>query len=313
MRAYQVNPIISFCCCLIACLVILTACEEPIESPVELVDPSLVITSTFAPDKLVEVRLFASQPVTGEAQVLDVKNADVRIYKGQEHLETLVYEPGTEGVTGVYKTVSFRPVVGEVYTLLASASGYTPVSAESAIPTSIPIRSLEISNLTTRMVGEYHIYDFFLTVDYDDPLPEGDFYDLRISQEVIPYRVNGVGDTTFYEVMTKGLQSPDTPINTSPAFTQASILVKDKPMEEGVQVQLQARLKPNHEILGDLIAELRTVSEPYYQFQRTIQGEGTVFGGIGEPAVNTYTNVKQGYGLFAGYSSNIWSRPLSAN
>ncbi|MEM9261370.1 MAG: DUF4249 family protein, partial [Bacteroidota bacterium] len=226
--------------------------------------------------------------------------------------ETLVYEPGTEGATGVYRTVDFRPEVGKVYTLLASAGGYTPVSAESAIPTSIPIRSLVISDLSTQMVGEYMIYDFFLTVDYDDPLEEGDFYDLRISQEVIPYRIIG-GDTTFYEVMTKGLQAPNTPINTSPTFTQASVLVKDKPMEGGLQVQLQARLKPNQEVLGDLIAELRTVAEPYYQFQRTIQGEGTVFGGIGEPAVNTYTNVKQGYGLFAGYSSYTWSRPLSAN
>ncbi|MEL7161546.1 MAG: DUF4249 domain-containing protein [Bacteroidota bacterium] len=288
---------------LCAVLVLLTACEEPIDSPIELVEPRLVMTSTFAPGKMVEVRLSATQSPIGEARVLDIRDADIRIYEGQDLLEKLHYRPGTGGATGFYSTMHFQPVVGQQYSILANARGFTPISAESSIPTSVPIRSLKISNLSVQDGGSFHLYDFVLSVDYEDPAAEMNFYDLRISQQVIPFRVNGLRDTTFYDAVAKSVQPPGAIIGNGPSLSQSSVLVMDKPDAFGLEVQLQVRIDPNQEILGDLVAELRTVSEPYFQFQRTIQEVGSVYSGISEQRVNGYTNVRQGYGLFAGYNS----------
>ncbi|MEO0731223.1 MAG: DUF4249 domain-containing protein [Bacteroidota bacterium] len=281
----------------------LTACEEPIDSPVELVDPRLVMTSTFAPGKPVEVRLSATQPVTGEARVLDIRNADIRIYEGQELLEELYYRPGDDGGRAFYSTMHFQPLVGRHYSILANARGFTPISAESSIPTSIPIRSLTVNNLSVQDGGSFHLYDFVLGVDYEDPAEEMNFYDLRISQQVIPFRVDHLGDTTFYDAVAKSVQPPGFGTGAASSLTQSSVLVRDKPDASGLEIQLQVRIDPSQEILGDLVAELRTVSEPYFQFQRTVQEVGSVYSGISEQRVNNYTNVRQGYGLFAGYNS----------
>ncbi len=290
------------CCLLLVGLLVLPACEEPIDSPVEIIEPKLVLSSTFSPGKKVRVYLSITQPITGEVRLQDVRNADVRLYEGQQLLESLIYMPGLEDGPGFYQTMSFEPQVGRKYTLHASAGNLTPVSAESYVPTSIPITALSVSELNSRDVGNLKVYDFQLTVDYNDPQDEVNYYDLRISQEIIPFRVSPSGDTTFYDAITKSVQSPGPILSPHGRPGQASILVKDKPNGIGVSLALQSQIEPKHEKAGNLIAELRTVSEPYFQFQRNVQGEGAVFGGINEPAVNIYTNVRQGYGLFAGYS-----------
>ncbi|MBC6994498.1 DUF4249 domain-containing protein [Neolewinella lacunae] len=293
------------CCLLLVGLLVLPACEEPIDSPVEIIEPKLVLSSTFSPGKKVRVYLSITQPITGEVRLQDIRNADVRLYEGPQLLESLIYMPGAEDAPGYYQTVSFEPQVGRRYTLHASAGSLTPVSAESYVPTSIPITSLTLSELNSRDIGTLKVYDFELNVDYNDPEDEVNYYDLRISQEIIPFRVNASGDTTFYEAITKSVQAPGPILSPNGRPGQASILVKDKPNSRGVTLALQSQIEPKHEKAGNLIAELRTVSEPYFQFQRNVQGEGAVFGGINEPSVNIYTNVRQGYGLFAGFNSVV--------
>ena len=80
-------------------------------------------------------------------------------------------------------------------------------------------------------------------------------------------------------------------------------MLKDKVYENGVSIHLQSTIRPREELLGSIVAELRTVAEPYYRFQLDVQG-GSTNGGIVEPQVNNYTNVMSGYGVFAGYNTS---------
>lgn len=293
-------------CAVFSMVLSLCACEEVIDSPFELVESKLVISSTFAPNKPVTVRLSATQPVTGELQVTEVNDAKVALFKGTNFLQELVYIPGVDNRPGIYQTVGFVPEVNHHYTMHASARGFTPVSADSKIPTSIEISGIQVKNLSRMSRMELEVYDFLLEVDYDDPTDASNYYDLRLSQEVIPFRVTGIGDTTFYDSVFKSVQSSGQAVINAPSVGgQASVLIKDKPNSTGVTIQLQSVVRPKQEILGSIVAELRTVSEPYFLFQRNIQGEGDVFSGILEPRVNSYTNVTAGYGVFAGYSSNV--------
>ena len=284
-------------------------CEEVIDSPFEIVESKLVIASTFAPDAPVEVRLTASQPVTGEIVLSEVRDATLTLYDGTNLIEELKYVPGVGGGPGVYRTAAWRPEVNRSYTLHAAADGFTPVSAQSRIPRSIPIESLEVFDVEQIDLLDTRVYDYRLKINYSDP--EGaNYYDLRISQEVIPFRVTE-GDTSYFERILKSVQPPSRGTVTQPATGgQASVLVQDKPEEDGLVLHLQSIVDPSQEALGAIVAELRTVDEAYYRFQLNYQAEGSVASGIFEPRVNSYTNVTSGYGVFAGYSSFVSTYPF---
>ena len=283
------------------------SCEEVIESPFDIIESKLVLASTFTPRNPVAVQVTATQPVTGEVTFLEVRDATVSLFEGPELIEVLKYEPGERGKPGVYRTQDFHPQVGHKYTVHALADGFTPVTADSRIPTHVAITALRIANLSSLSMIDREVYDYQLTVDYADPADETNYYDLRISQEVIPFRVSALGDTSFYHPILKSVLPGGTNFNVEPVIGgQASVLVQDKEDESGISVHLQSIVNPSNEILGRIHAELRTVSEPYFLFQRNLQGEGTVSGGVVEPRVNSYTNVASGYGVFAGYNVSTY-------
>ncbi|SER41555.1 DUF4249 domain-containing protein [Neolewinella agarilytica] len=292
-----------FYCTLFSGLALLASCEEIIDPPFEIERPKLIISSNFSPDTTVSVRLTASQSIVGERSVREITNANVTLIEGNEVVEKLHFVPGVNGEPGVYRTASFIPVVGRLYTLHAAADGYDVASAQSSIPTSVEIKNLVISNLTTMSIGELRVYDFNLSVEYNDPDFIENFYDLRLSQEVYPYRLTSTGDTMFMETIAKSLMAPDEALNDIRVAGQASVLIKDKP-EGGVNIHLQSRINPSREAPGKIVAELRTVSRPYYDFQRLLQREGQVFNGLTEPSVTSSFNVSSGYGVFAGFSQN---------
>ena len=289
----------------------LVGCEEIIDPPFELIEPRLVITSTFAPHQHVTVNLTATQPAAGEISYAHVADATVSIFEGTELLETLTYVPGDDGTRGTYVTTNFHPEVRHVYTVHAQADGFTPVSAQSSIPISVPIKSLRVENVTVSTLLETEVYDYHLVVDYEDPADQDNYYDLRIKQEVIPFRIDATtGDSIFFNPIFKSVNAPgNRNERVSSTAGYASVLLENKLAADGVSIHLQSTIRPHEELLGNIVAELRTVAEPYYRFQLDVQGTNTG-GGLIEPRVNSYTNVTSGYGVFAGYNFSTSSLSL---
>lgn len=284
-------------------MVLFSTCEEKVDLPHGIEEPKLVVSSSFFPDDFVSVRLSATQPTAGEQTVAEITDATVAILDGDETAEVLEYVPGPLGTRGSYKSTVFKPLVGRLYTLIASSNGFLPINAESAIPESIPITELEVTDLEMKTEGNLHVYDFSLTLDYDDPPLDENFYDLRISQYVVPFRVNSNGDTTKMDAKAKVVQSPEDEVFGESAIGEASILVRDRPTSEGVVIRLQSRFDPRFELLGNLRAELRTVSQPYFDYHLNLQREGQALPvGLGKPRVNSFGNVQDGVGIFAGYN-----------
>jgi hypothetical protein len=262
-----------------------------------------VVSSSFFPDDFVSVWLSSTQPTVGEQTVTEITDATVAILDGDETAEVLSYVPGPLGTRGSYKTRVFKPLVGRSYTLIAASNGFVPINAESSIPESIPITYLRVTDLEMRTEGNLFVYNFSLTLDYDDPPLNENFYDLRISQYVVPFRVNSNGDTTKMDARAKVVQSPEDEFFGESAVGEASILVRDRPTQEGVVIRLQSRFDPRSELLGNLRAELRTVSQPYFDYHLNLQREGQALPvGLGNPQVNSFGNVQDGVGIFAGYN-----------
>lgn len=271
------------------------------------------MSSTFFPDDVVKVRLSATQPTGGELLITDIFDATVEILEGDQTVETLMYVSGHNGRPGNYQGNEFRPEVGRVYTLLATRNGYVPFEAESSIPVATPISVLKGEIVGAASEGDLTVYDFDLVVNYEDPVFEENFYDLRISQLVIPYYINSVGDTVTQEARAKIVRSPGDAVSGSSDMGEASILVRDSPNGGGVRTRLQSRLDESKEMLGQLEAELRTVSPAYYFYHLAFRSEGQALPiGLGDPQVNINIigNASSGVGVFGGYNSSVRARTV---
>lgn len=280
------------------------SCEEPVDLGFEVVESQLVVSSTFFPGEVVKVYLSATQPTVGQQVFNEITDATVSILEGNDTREVLRYVAGQNGRRGSYQSTDFKPVVGRYYTLFATKSGYKPIDATSSIPEPVQILDLQIVGEIDRMsVDNLNIYTFSLKMDYDDPEFVENFYDIRISQLVVPYFINASGDTIKMDTKAKVVQAPGQDYSENTGAGETSILVRDRPSSEGVIIELQSRFDPRKEILGNLVAELRTVSEPYFDYQLSIQQEEQALPiGLGDPRVSTFGNVQQGIGVFAGYN-----------
>lgn len=295
-----------FCVCGL-CGLLATSCEEVVDLGIDIQEPQLVISSNFFPQERVKVRVTATQSIlTGGVTKIDIRDAEVSLFEGQNLAEKLKYVAGDDNNPGTYQTLDFRPTVGKEYTLHVFAPGFVPVHAQSSIPDPVPIRSLSLRHLNSATAAGQIIYDYKLLVDYDDPADEENYYDLRIRQMVTPFMIAYNGDTVKMQPYTKSIKFLHGPTSEDDNLTP-SLLFRDKPNAEGVELSLQSRIDPTREILGDLVAELRTVSIDYYEFQRSLaRNQQNPTGGINEPAL-IYNNVQSGVGIFAGYNSVIES------
>ncbi|TXF85691.1 DUF4249 family protein [Neolewinella aurantiaca] len=307
MKFLQVNRPSQIVLAVTFVMIVFSACEEPVElEGLAVQDPRLVVSANLFPGEPVKVRLTSTLPTNGVLEVTDITDAEVSILEGNEVLEVLQYQPGTEGNLGRYHSREFKPLVGRTYTLYASKNGYLPFEDDDSIPEPVPISNLSVTDLNQFTVGDLTIYDFTLNINYDDPEFEENYYDLRISQLVTTYYINSVGDTATLTDKAKMVQPPGTTYDENTQVGEASILVRDRPDRDGIQIRLQSRINPNTEILGRLFAELRTVSENYFDFQLKYQMEGQALPiGVGAPQVNVPDYSQRSLGVFSGYNRSI--------
>ena len=286
--------------CLSLGAVCLWSCEEAVDLDLEVPKSRLVISSSFIPDQPVVLQLSATQP-RGADPVGPIMDARVTLYEGMDLAEELTYFPSPESDRpGIYRTKKFRPQAGHQYTIHVSALGYDPVTAISTIPEAIGINSLAVTGMSVSEQEGTALYDYHLLVDYADPANQTNYYDLRILQMVVPFKLDSRGDTVRLQPYVKSVQ---TPVHQTFNGQVVSILLQDKPMAPVLDVHLQCRLDPRSELLGQVIAELRTVSPEYYFYQRSINRPDELLNsGLKDPVI-IFNNVDQGLGVFAGYTS----------
>ena len=280
-------------------LTVTFACEEPADIGIDLVKPQLVISSNFLPDVPVTLKVSATR-APGTPYVA-IEDARVTLYEGPELAATLTYRPAGEyGRVGAYHSGTFHPMVGKQYTIHVAAGNYDPVTAVSSIPDPIPIYGLSVSALTVEETGTHLVYDYHLHITYDDPVDTTNYYELRIYQEVYPYTLGTKGDTTLKEAYLKTVDAVGVPKKDG---MTVSYLLRDGGAQADVLLHLQSNIDGRKEIVGKIVAELRTVSPEYYFYKLSTQGvTAGPPGGLSEPVIY-YNNVDRGVGIFAGYNS----------
>ncbi len=295
---------------LIVSLWLLAACEKPVKIDIPKKDPSLVINGLLVKDNLFAVRIGKSRGVLdpGNNQVslaeqYTVKTAIPVIFENNIAIDTLVYQPANF----MYKTIRNKRVRdGYNYTIRVNASGFKTAEANSGLPSQSIIAELRrVKNSRTNAYGEQQDE---ITIKLNDPAGEKNFYLVQVWSAAF----GGQPGNKIYCVSTsdKDLErigDNADPLSADNCYDGGALLMRDNNFN-GVQKQLKLFVGSSE--LTDYIDNgTHKTYRPYIKVFRITEDEfkfiksNNAYNNAGDnpfaEPVNIYSNVKNGYGIFA--------------
>ncbi len=288
----------------------LFSCEQPVDLNIQTPAPKLVVISNFTAQSDLRVRVTSSKPVITSGQTDFIYDADVALYQGDRFLQDLRLINDPEDP--YYTTAQFYPGPGLEYTIRVSAPGYASVEGKSSIPEQVVISQLQIADLSIQKEAKGSLYrlNYNVNLGFADREHEKNYYHLTLFQEFFSFESID-GDTLLSNRRERRLRfDPNSGNNLQVVHYDGSILFEDTPFngrQQTFSLPVEIRYPADREIPGQLVAELRVVTEEYYLFHTSLsRQQQTPDQPYADPVI-LYNNIKNGHGIFAGYSSSIAS------
>lgn len=302
-----------FLLCLFAGTMLIGAtCERTVDLDIDEPPPRLVVNSSFTLGERVEVTVTKSQSILDNSLPEYLADAIVTLYEGDRFLERLeLFVDPAPRIPPYYITTSFKPEAAVTYTIRVEAVGFETVEARSFIPEPVTLSSLAVSDLQEGEGSESYsrTFTYEVQIDFDDPEGEENYYHLNVFQEV--FDINPSGDTVTDSRRLERLPLMTNNTKIIPDIVIGGLLIKDKPAKEDLTFQVEMEIVPEFEALGQIYAELRTVSREYYLYFTTFNRQQNQSDGPFNDPIIIFNNVENGQGYFAGYNTTKDSVQLS--
>lgn len=310
--------------CLAAAIVVtgITGCEEVVYFDVDAQDNRLVINSVITPDEVAVASVsLSTDPLAVGFEATRIDDATVTLYKN-ESLAGVFYHTGD----GTYSLDAGLHDVspGDNLRLEVSAPGYTSVSATTSIPAMVPILSVSIIDTTFESIS-YSVVDSLGNVYFIDTLVP--YYQIALTFTDVP----GENHYSLLVAYQDAFSYANACITTQdPVFGLEDEYVASNIDEEGEATICEEVQFPDFTFEGktktivmdifaietsfatdpSFIFTLSNLSEEYYQYKKTsgmqAESQGNPFS---EPVV-VFTNIENGFGIFAGVSRSVITLPL---
>jgi hypothetical protein len=309
-------------------LVLSTSCDKEVDILIPESEIKLVANSIFTPDSTFKVYLYKSNSEDS------VTNALIEIYQDNELIDNIEY---CDSVLYKSNQISFEERT--VYSLNISVPGFPLITASDSIPSAVPILEMNHFDSTGINTNQYVFSSFELS--FKDPAEERNFYEISILREAdttnLILRDTSISSFIFWgtdwvqnskeQLYRENLRlfSPDQSI-VSEGFdeqihyflNQETLFFSDE-LFNGEQKYIQVNYLPYYSGFRSFYyyvptrkftVHLRSISENYYKFRKsekayfTYKEQFELWKGAGD-YVQIYSNIENGYGLFAGYSTSI--------
>ena len=283
----------------------LSACETTVNVDLPRHPPKLVVNSLVHPDATWEVHLSEARDLwEGEDAIQNVGGARVEILKNDHETETIPYVG-----QGFYRSALSRPVAGETYTMRVYAEGYETIEASEHFPE--PILTIVTSQITNRWQESGRLK---LTITWTDPVNVDDYYRLLL------YYGNRKGDGSLLLDFLRFQSGDPTIIAEVEGLLQFEIvgrvegefLFEDAVFTDilfnGEEHSMTLEIEESFLRKGGtpeddmVIVQLDHISSSYYQYVKTYRAFCKSRGNPFAEPVLVYSNISNGFGIFAGYS-----------
>ena len=270
-----------------------SSCRKLVQSDFPDFAPVPVVNSFLSADGLIKVHIsLASKLDTNELKGLD--NAQVKLYVDDVFKELL-----TSAGNGVFtSTTIVEPL--KKYECKVDIPGYGTVSCSTSIPKPSHLR--DITSIAIAGKDQEGLTYPAVKFTFSNNPAEKQYYEARIrlfGRETGATLINIVDPVLLNEGLPLSVFSNELITDTAYTMTINYFTGSAGSSNGG----------PTRTNLYPFILELRSVSYDYYQFARQKylyeSGRFPEFGLSSNQAFQLYSNVKNGYGIFAGYSSVI--------
>ena len=284
------------------------SCEKviPFEGDVNI--PKLVINSIFQSDSTFKVHVSSSRSVIDTVSFQNIEDAVVTIKDENENIiESLNYV-----ANGFYIGQTF-PQENQTYTLQVTHPNYTNITSSDSLPSPITINSVDTSSIIDPINGDR----LQITMNFNDPESSQNYY-LIETYSVNEYFVIKNSDTTEYELDTtkqfmvltdEVFQNGGSPWREQGLFNDLLFNGQNKSLEIEI---------PNYNETGNefgyqwsyktlsLRLYLHNISKSYYYYRTSLELYQSASGNPFAQPVQVYSNVENGFGVFAGSQISIF-------
>jgi len=276
------------------------SCTKELDITTEF-DNYLVVNSIFSSDDKMEIQFSKTYAISDSTNDF-TDNLKIMLYDNSALvLDTLVHQTDL--------TTSIVPKENHTYSLKVSSDEYGDIKTEDSMPHKVSINKTAL--IFPAGVDEYGSYWGESQITFTDPANEENYYELLVYTGVGNYW-NDFSEYTITDPVI--LNEGDVDYHPTSIFFSDELINGETytmSIKGSMSVQINDEgVKP----LGELYAELRSVSKNYYLYRkyltRHLNNQQVAYSDIydflysGEP-VDMYTNVENGYGIFAGYVRSI--------
>jgi hypothetical protein len=277
-------------------LMSLFACELIVDVEVPFEHAQLTLNTFFNPDSVWEVDVSLNRHILSDTPFQKIENALLVIYDGDSPVDTLKHQGN-----GNYRSDTGRPQTGKTYVIRATADGYDPVSAQSHSPSPAQITRVDVTFPEPEPNGFRHAK---IDITFTDAAQEQNFYQIfvHVERQYID-RNSGRILTTTTPV---SIESND-PAFDENQYVNSGILIKDI-LFNGKETELSFKtLNADISAYSKVVITLRTISEDLYKYKTTRQLQENTSGDPFAQPVNVFSNIENGFGIFAGYSQSSFT------
>ena len=178
-------------------ILLILSCEETLNLRIPESDPMITLNCILNEDEPIQLEVTSSQPYPPLVDsTLTIKDASVILYEDGVFIGNLFYKESYQRryESGNHLTLfrnyqalnGFSPKKNHTYSVFVSAPNFREVSAETFLPDSVPITSIDTSTVFTQ-VGQNLIKVIDCTISFSDPPDKRNFYLFSISRRGLLY------------------------------------------------------------------------------------------------------------------------------
>ncbi len=289
-------------------LILFASCEIEVPLDKDKIQKHAVVNGLFTTDSLFKISVTESRDIFNDKMDFDKYiDATVDLYGDGQLIETLTYLD-----SGLYTTTGHKAKPGKRYQVKVQ-SKYGTSTATSTIPTLVVPDTLRYT-INAGFLQTGQAYDI-VNIDLKDPGGEENFYAIYIQYRILDsvWKINENWElpiTRFEGYYSIYSYDPAIQIDleSEESLFDKNLVVSDKLIDgkaHSLEINITSFSQMAQNIRHLVHVNFHSVSKEYYQYmkkriQYNKQSGSAAWEDFSEP-VQVYTNVNNGYGIFAGY------------
>jgi len=289
---------------LLLIFIVFAACEKVVNIDIPEMQQKPVLFSLIGDSNRIKVfvgHTYGILNYVNESELTNQDSTTVRLYVNNSFRETLTY-------TSNYYISNYKATAGDSITLFVETNSKDTLSAKTYVPFPVPLDSISLTAFS--FYDEENTLYSTATIHFKDPPGKPNYYEVFFRASCISDSGNFL-DISDYKSNSVILSDEDI-LNYEPQ----SIVFSDRLFDgDKISIPISFSFPCFNDTTGEYIYEsyilkvyFLSVSESYYQYRKDLYKYlYAKYGGIWEGNIepkNIFSNVKGGYGLLAGFSSN---------